>query len=59
MPTYVRALRPEGGTLMLSGFFEEDVPCLLEKAESLGLKMKLHLEREGWSMVSFSSISSL
>ncbi|MCQ2152188.1 MAG: 50S ribosomal protein L11 methyltransferase [Bacteroidales bacterium] len=58
MPTYVRALKPEGGTLMLSGFFEEDVPCLLEKAESLGLKMQLHLEHEGWSMVSFSSATS-
>ena len=51
MPTFARALRPEGGTLMLSGFFEEDIPYLIEKAESLGLKMTLHLEREGWAML--------
>ncbi len=54
MPTYARALKPESGTLMLSGFFEEDIPCLIEKAESLGLKMTFHLEREGWSMIRLS-----
>lgn len=55
MPTYARALKPEGGALLLSGFFEEDIPYLTEKAESLGLALTFRLEREGWSMIRLSA----
>lgn len=33
-----RSVMQEGGNLILSGFYEEDVPILLDKAHELGLK---------------------
>ncbi len=33
-----RSVMQEGGSLILSGFYEEDVPVLLDKANELGLK---------------------
>lgn len=32
-----RSVMNIGGTLVLSGFYEEDIPVLLEKAEDLGM----------------------
>ena len=42
-----------GGTLILSGFYEEDVPLLEEKAESLGLSLKEKKEEGEWRMLYF------
>lgn len=42
-----------GGTLILSGFYEEDVPLLVEKAESLGLSLKVKKEEGEWRMLYF------
>ena len=42
-----------GGTLILSGFYEEDVPLLVEKAESLGLCLKEKKEEGEWRMLEF------
>lgn len=42
-----------GGTLILSGFYEEDVPLLEEKAESLGLSLKEKKEEGEWRMLVF------
>lgn len=42
-----------GGTLILSGFYEEDVPLLVEKAESLGLNLKEKKEEGEWRMLYF------
>ena len=42
-----------GGTLILSGFYEEDVPLLVEKAESLGLSLKEKKEEGEWRMLYF------
>lgn len=36
MPAYVQVLQP-GGRLVLSGFYEEDAPQLISRAEALGL----------------------
>ncbi len=38
MASYVRALKPQGGRILLSGFYNEDIPMLLEKAASQGLR---------------------
>ena len=42
-----------GGTLILSGFYEDDVPLLVEKAESLGLSLKEKKEEGEWRMLYF------
>lgn len=48
MEAYSRVLLP-GGTLLLSGFYESDVPVLQEKAESLGLQLVQQKTRQGWA----------
>ena len=50
MPAF-KEVMAHGGTLILSGFYEEDVPLLLEKAESLGLSLKEKKEEGEWRMV--------
>ena len=42
-----RSVMNIGGTLVLSGFYEEDIPVLLEKAEELGISgIKAHYSAE-------------
>ena len=48
MAAYVAVLNP-GGTLLLSGFYESDVPVLQQKAESLGLHLVQQKERQTWT----------
>lgn len=43
-----RATLREGSIVLLSGFYEEDVKMLLEKAESLGLELVEKQERNEW-----------
>ena len=50
LPTYVRSLR-RGGHLLLSGFYEADVPAIRAAAEALGLKYKAQSSREDWACV--------
>jgi len=52
MPDYVSVL-PIGGLLYLSGFYEEDLPVIEEKANSLGLKRTGYRVRDNWTAVSF------
>ena len=52
MPAF-REVMAHGGTLILSGFYEEDVPLLVEKAESLGLSLKEKKEEGEWRMLYF------
>ncbi|MFR9503412.1 MAG: 50S ribosomal protein L11 methyltransferase [Rikenellaceae bacterium] len=40
-----------GGTLHMSGFFEDDIKVLREKAESLGMKYISSNVRDGWAMM--------
>lgn len=52
-PSYVRALKPEGGSIFVSGFYVEDIPVLEVRATELGLTLEYTLEREGWALVKF------
>lgn len=48
LPTYYRSLR-KGGTLLLSGFFDGDVPMLLEAATALGFRPAGQTTRDTWA----------
>ena len=52
MPAF-KEVMAHGGTLILSGFYEEDVPLLVEEAESLGLSLKEKKEEGEWRMLYF------
>ena len=52
MPAF-REVMAHGGTLILSGFYEEDIHLLVEKAESLGLSLKEKKEEREWRMLYF------
>ena len=47
MASYANVLK-QGGTLMLSGFYDNDVPALQDKAESLGLRLMQQRSRNEW-----------
>lgn len=47
---YCNALK-EGATLILSGFYEADIPVILQAAEPLGLKYRSHTSRLDWACV--------
>lgn len=47
------AVLAEGGTLLLSGFYEHDIPAIRAKAEELGLAFDHYLIREDWVAVRF------
>ena len=51
MDSYVRALKPQGGRIVLSGFYEGDIPMLLEKAASLGLHEAARRSRDDWALL--------
>jgi len=51
MASYVRALKPQGGRIFLSGFYTADIPMLLEKAASLGLTEESRRSREDWALL--------
>lgn len=44
-----RSVLNEGGYLILSGFYTEDIPVLTEKAEELGLREVGRKTDEGWA----------
>ena len=52
MPTYVRSLRRDGHLLM-SGFYEADIPALRDRAESLGLTWAGQTLRDEWACIEF------
>lgn len=52
MPAYVTDMIP-GATLLMSGFYEEDVPVIRERAESLGLRYVTHRNRNNWVVIKF------
>ncbi|WP_018479884.1 50S ribosomal protein L11 methyltransferase [Pontibacter roseus] len=47
MPAYVEVLQG-GGTLLLSGFYTEDLPVLQERAAGLGLAYVSHRVKNNW-----------
>lgn len=52
MQAYVGVLA-QGGTLLLSGFYESDIPVLQSHAESLGLRLEQTKVRQSWSALRF------
>jgi ribosomal protein L11 methyltransferase len=50
LPTYARVLKP-GGTILLSGFLEVDVPIIRQKAVETGLSPKKTGLKSGWALV--------
>ena len=53
MPAMRQAMKPEG-KLLLSGFYQTDVPLLASKAEELGLRLEEKNEEDGWICLKFS-----
>lgn len=53
MESYVRALNM-GGIMLLSGFYEEDIPVIMKVAEPLGLKYETHKVKDRWSCLKLS-----
>ena len=43
------AVLDDGGTLLLSGFYEADEPALVARANELGMALKGKKNRDGWS----------
>ncbi len=54
MEAFVRSVKPGCGKILLSGFYEEDVPFLLDKAGTLGLHECYRKERDGWMVLMLS-----
>lgn len=52
MDKYVARMNPES-TLLMSGFYVDDIPVIEGKASSLGLKMVHHCEKNRWAAVKF------
>ena len=50
IPTFLKTLKREG-KMILSGFYEDDIPILLDKAKSLGLSLKGKRNEEEWAML--------
>ena len=50
MAAYATVLNP-GGTLLLSGFYESDIPALQQHAESLGLHLHQTKSRQSWAAI--------
>lgn len=52
MAQYQQVMLP-GATLLMSGFYEEDVPAIRQCAEALGLKYVSHRSRNNWVVIRF------
>ena len=50
IPAYVNVLN-EGGTLIMSGFYKEDIPMICKKCEECGLVFSHFEELDNWVMV--------
>lgn len=53
MARYVSVMLP-GATLLMSGFYEEDVPVIRTCAEALGLYYEYHRSRNNWVVIRFT-----
>lgn len=54
IPLYVESLNKQGH-LLLSGFFETDIPAIQQKAEEAGMKLTNTLTRNKWAMLHFTN----
>lgn len=55
MEHYVDRLLPQG-VLVMSGFYEQDLPMIREKAESLGLVFGEYREENSWTAACFTAL---
>ena len=53
---YTQALLPQG-LLLVSGFYEEDLPAIKEKCQEVGLTYLSHIERNRWVSAKFQRLS--
>jgi len=51
MPEFVKAINLDKGKLLLSGFYEADIPYLIDKANSLGLIETFRIINDGWAVL--------
>ena len=56
IPAYTQALLPQG-LLLVSGFYEEDLPAIKEKCQEVGLTYLSHIERNRWVSGKFQRLS--
>jgi ribosomal protein L11 methyltransferase len=47
MDKYARVLKP-GGKMLFSGFYEEDLPAIVEKANGLAIGLSCFIRRNNW-----------
>ena len=52
---YFKDVLASGGMLILSGFYEDDIPLLVEKASTLGLLYEGKKTENGWAMIVLKS----
>jgi ribosomal protein L11 methyltransferase len=52
MPSYIKSLH-KNGTLIMSGFYKEDLPLIQERAKELGLEFISHHIKENWTVATF------
>jgi len=53
LPVYAKALKP-GGELFMSGFYEEDIPILLNAAKEFGLELREKKLLNKWAAIKLS-----
>lgn len=53
IPHYAASLT-HGGTLLLSGFYTEDIPAITEQCTAHALRFVQNLERNNWAVVQFT-----
>lgn len=53
MPSFVSKMAP-GATLLLSGFYQKDIPLLVEHANELGLSLVTQRKDNDWACLQFS-----
>lgn len=56
MPVFRQSLKEDGGLLIISGFYKDDVEMLIEKAQELGLKPIRQREEDGWCCLSLKTM---
>jgi len=52
MPSFCKVMKPHA-MLLLSGFYQEDIPLLQERAQELGLTLTDKKEENGWCALIF------
>lgn len=54
MPYFRQAMKSDAA-MLLSGFYDEDIPMLADKAKTMGMTLKSQDSEDGWSMLLFET----